>query len=174
MKKKYLLIGILAGGLLLAGFNGFTAYTNTTEFCLTCHEMEIPYQELQQTIHYNNPSGVRAECSDCHVPQQQPAKLLAKIQALDDIYGHIMGTIDTPEKYEAKRLAMAEVVWQRMEETGSRECRSCHSFESMDFDEQAKRPRRKHPQAMERGQTCVECHKGIAHDLPPEFDADNY
>jgi nitrate/TMAO reductase-like tetraheme cytochrome c subunit len=168
--KAGILLGIATGGVLLMAFDGFTTYTSTTEFCLSCHEMDVPYREYQATIHYNNRTGVRVSCSDCHVPRQQPAKLWAKIQALDDIYAHLQGTIDTPEKYEARRLAMAEVVWKRMESTDSRECRNCHSFEAMDFDEQAKRPQRKHSNAMEAGRFCIECHKGIAHKLPQNFD----
>jgi nitrate/TMAO reductase-like tetraheme cytochrome c subunit len=164
---------MVIGAGLLTGFAGFTEHTSTTEFCLSCHEMDTPYREFQQTIHYNNRTGVRASCSACHVPQQQPAKLFAKIQALDDVYAHLLGTIDTPEKYEAKRLEMAKVVWKRMESTDSRECRSCHSFDAMDFEQQAKRPRRRHADAMEAGRFCVECHKGVAHKMPEGFDRDD-
>ncbi len=42
--------------------------TNTTEFCIGCHEMENNvYQEYKPTIHFNNRTGVRAGCPDCHV-----------------------------------------------------------------------------------------------------------
>lgn len=164
------LLGALLGVVTLSGSSAFTSYTSTTEFCLSCHEMDIPYQEYTKTVHYKNPSGVRVGCSDCHVPRQQPDKLMAKIAALDDIYGHLVGVIDTAEKYEARRLHMAETVWARMSETQSRECRNCHEFETMDFDKQSKRPGRKHPQAMESGKHCIECHKGIAHAMPEGYD----
>jgi nitrate/TMAO reductase-like tetraheme cytochrome c subunit len=59
--------------------------------------------ELQQTIHYSNRSGVRAICSDCHVPHEWFAKVRRKIQASNELLHKVMGTIDTPEKYEAQR-----------------------------------------------------------------------
>jgi nitrate/TMAO reductase-like tetraheme cytochrome c subunit len=36
----------------------------------------------------------------------------------------------------------------------------------MEFSMQAQRPRRKHNEAMQTGQTCIDCHKGVAHRLP--------
>ena len=65
---------------------------------------------------------------------------------------------------------MAERVWASMEATGSSECRNCHSFEAMDLEEQRRRPRTKHPEAMEEGKTCIDCHKGIAHSLPEDYE----
>lgn len=166
-------LGALLGAVFLAGLNATISATSTTEFCLTCHEMEIVYREYQDTIHYKNPSGVRVSCGDCHVPREQPDLLISKISAVDDIYGHLMGTIDTPEKFEAKRLEMAQTVWNRMESTGSRECRNCHAFQTMDFKEQRRRARRKHPEAMADGKTCIDCHKGVAHSLPDGFESDD-
>jgi nitrate/TMAO reductase-like tetraheme cytochrome c subunit len=156
----------VGGGI---GFDTALGHTSTSAFCLSCHEMNILQEELSQTAHFKNRSGVRVGCGDCHVPPKQPDKLIAKIRALDDIYGHLMGTIDTPEKFEARRMVMAEKVWTAMREDGSAACRTCHSFEAMAFEEQSSRPRRKHNQAIESGKTCIDCHKGIAHALPAEF-----
>lgn len=155
------------------GFDTFLGHTSTTTFCLSCHEMNIPQEELSRTIHFKNRSGVRAGCGDCHVPRHQPDKFIAKVRALDDIYAHFMGAIDTPEKFEARRLVMAEKVWTAMRADGSAACRACHSFEAMAFEAQSSRPRRKHNQAIETGETCIDCHKGVAHALPAEFLADD-
>lgn len=163
--------GVLGGGALLVSTDAFLQYSNTTEFCISCHEMKTTvFEEYTQTIHYNNRTGIRVGCSDCHVPNTGLAMITRKIGAAKDIYGHLTGIIDTPEKFEAKRLEMAETVWQYMSESNSRECRSCHDFEAMDFKEQRRRPRKKHPQAMRDGKTCIDCHKGIAHELPADFD----
>jgi len=55
---------------------------NTEQFCISCHEMrDNVYKELQQTIHFKNRSGVRARCSDCHVPHEWFYKVRRKIQA---------------------------------------------------------------------------------------------
>lgn len=160
-------VGGIAGVIFWGGFNTFMEHTNTLGFCISCHEMEqTVYQEYKKSSHYSNPAGVRAICSDCHVPKEWTAKLVRKIQATNELFHKIVGTIDTPEKFEAKRLAMAERVWASMEATDSRECRNCHTFEAMEFEAQERRPREKHPEAMNDGKTCIECHKGIAHKLP--------
>lgn len=157
-------IGVVIGVLGWGGFNWGLEMTNTEEFCISCHEMESTvYQELKETIHYSNPSGVRATCPDCHVPKPWIHKIIRKIQASSELYHHFMGTLDTPEKFEAHRRGMAESVWRVMKETDSRECRNCHSADSMNLMAQSQRARTRHEQAPENGETCIDCHKGIAH-----------
>ena len=145
--------------------------TNTLEFCISCHEMrDTVYEEYKESIHYTNPSGVRAECPDCHVPKDFGRKMLAKVMAAKDIWHTLIGTVDTPEKFEKKRWLMANRVWSIMEATDSSTCRSCHTFDSMDLQEQPKLARRKHKRAMDNKKTCIKCHKGVAHEEPDEPD----
>jgi cytochrome c-type protein NapC len=92
-----------------------------------------------------------------------------KIQASAEVWGKITGTIDTPEKFEAKRLELARHEWARMKATNSIECRNCHDFEAMSPELQKKTPYKKHMDAKAAGQTCIECHQGIAHRLPKGF-----
>jgi nitrate/TMAO reductase-like tetraheme cytochrome c subunit len=167
------LLGALAGIAFWGGFNTFMEYTNTLGFCVSCHEMrDNVYEEYRQTVHFKNPSGVRVVCSDCHVPREWTPKLLRKIRATNELYHHLVGTIDSPEKFNVKRLELAESVWATMQESDSRECRNCHSFEAMDFSKQRRRPQKKHPEAMKDNDTCIDCHKGVAHDLPEEYEDD--
>jgi len=156
----FFVVGILFWG----GFNTAMEATNTTEFCIGCHEMEENvYQEYKPTIHYSNRTGVRAGCPDCHVPRPWIHKIVRKIQASNEILHKILGTIDTPEKFDENRLRLAKNVWKAMKETDSRECRNCHNFESMNPEFQKARARKQHLNAFETGQTCIDCHKGIAH-----------
>ena len=161
-------IGLLGGVVIWGGLNTGVEWTNRTEFCISCHEMTIPYEEYKQTVHYSNRSGTTVTCADCHVasskrPFDYARKLTRKVAAARDIYGHLLGTIDTPEKYEAKRLEMAKREWARMEAADSKECRNCHDFKTMDPAKQKDRSVVKHEGAIEDGKTCIECHKGIAH-----------
>ena len=64
---------------------------------------------------------------------------------------------------------MANAVWKKMKASGSRECRNCHSFEHMDYEDQDRSAAKKHKWAIENGKTCIDCHQGIAHELPEEF-----
>lgn len=159
-----LVAGGIGGIVFWGGFNTGMEATNTLNFCISCHEMrDTVYQEYKQTIHYSNRTGVRAACSDCHVPKDWTHKIVRKIQASKELYGKITGSIDTPEKFEAKRLTLAQREWNRMKANDSRECRNCHSFEGMNAAAQKGRAMKSHELAQKKGETCIDCHKGIAH-----------
>lgn len=165
-------VGGVAGIIFWGGFNTAMEATNTMEFCISCHEMrDTVYEEYKTSIHFQNASGVRAICSDCHVPHAWTPKLIRKVQASNELWHKLRGTINTPEKFEAKREQLANHVWASMKATDSRECRNCHSFEAMAFEHQRQRSREKmEPVALgtdlSGGSTCIDCHKGIAHKLP--------
>jgi cytochrome c-type protein NapC len=162
-----LTVGFFSGVVFWGGFNTAMEATNTLEFCISCHEMrDNVYQEYKQTIHYSNRTGVRAVCSDCHVPKDWSHKMVRKIKASAEVWGKLVGTIDTKEKFEANRLRLAENEWARMKASDSRECRNCHSFEGMDPEKQKLRGSKMHKIAQDEKQTCIDCHKGIAHHKP--------
>lgn len=158
------LLFFIMGIIFWGGFNTAMEATNTMEFCISCHEMEENvYQEYKPSIHHSNRSGVRATCSDCHVPKPWIHKMVRKVKASNEVWHKILGTINTPEKFDNKRLTLAKNVWKEMKKTDSRECRNCHNLESMNPAFQKPRARKQHLNAMKEGQTCIDCHKGIAH-----------
>ena len=125
------------------------------------------YQELKPTIHYTNRSGVRASCPDCHVPHEWTNKMARKMQASKEVWAKIFGTINTREKFLAHRLSLAQNEWARLEANNSLECRNCHSEEYMDITRQSTRAAEAHERFLFTGEkTCINCHKGIAHQLP--------
>ncbi|NQV43284.1 MAG: NapC/NirT family cytochrome c [Rhodospirillales bacterium] len=167
-------VGGLSGVIFWGGFNTYMEHTNSLEFCISCHEMEdTVYQEYKKSTHYQNPSGVRAICSDCHVPKEWGAKLVKKIKATNELFHKVLGTVDTPEKFEAKRLEMAEHVWADMMATDSRECRNCHSYDAMHFEKQGRRAAEKMRAGLDEGKTCIECHKFITHKRPEDYEDDD-
>ncbi|GAB6041049.1 NapC/NirT family cytochrome c [Endothiovibrio diazotrophicus] len=169
--SRAVLIGLLlfvAGIIFAGGFNVALHHTNEMAFCTSCHSMKTNFEEYKETVHYKNASGVRATCADCHVPKPFVPKMIAKVLAYKDVMHELLGTLDTPEKYEAHRWEMANRVWDKMRATDSRECKSCHAFDQMDLSEQGKSGRRKHARAQENGEQCIDCHAGIAHELPDE------
>lgn len=175
LRTYALVLSFIVAGVL--AWNGLTAtmtWTNTQRFCLSCHEMVVnPYAEFKDTIHDRNAAGVHATCADCHVPQELWPKVVKKVRATSDLYHHLLGTVDTPEKYDARRLYMAQAVWDYMKSSDSRECRSCHTLENMALDEQNGRAARKH-ETMDTGDsTCIDCHRGIAHSLPDGYEAES-
>ena len=165
----FLTLGGFAMGIIFwGGFNTAMELTNTEAFCTGCHEMrENVYEELQYTIHFSNRSGVRAKCSDCHVPHEWTDKIARKMQASKEVWGKIFGTINTREKFLDKRLHLAQNEWARLKSNDSLECRNCHDFDYMDFTKQSNRASVQHSTSLASGdKTCIDCHKGIAHELP--------
>lgn len=160
--------GFVCGVVFWGGFNTALEATNTQQFCISCHEMrDNVYQELTQTAHFTNRSGVRASCPDCHVPHNWTNKIARKVQAANEVFGKIFGTISTRPKFLNKRLELAEREWARLKANDSLECRNCHSAASMDFTKQTPRAAEIHRRYLIAGEkTCIDCHKGIAHLLP--------
>ncbi|MBK8286398.1 MAG: cytochrome c3 family protein [Ahniella sp.] len=160
--------GFIAGIVFWGGFNTTLEATNTEAFCTSCHEMkDNVFEELKTTIHYSNRSGVRATCPDCHVPHNWTDKIARKMQASKEVWGKVFGTIDTREKFMAKRRELAEHEWARLKANDSLECRNCHNYDSMDLTRQSPRAGSIHERYLISGEkTCIDCHKGIAHKLP--------
>lgn len=166
-----LLAGFVSGILFWGAFNTGMEATNTLSFCIGCHEMrDNVYVEYKETIHYQNRTGVQVVCSDCHVPRDWAHKIVRKLEASKEVWGKLTGIIDTQEKFEARRMTMATREWARMKASDSRECRNCHSFDAMSEELQRKTPFKKHMSAKAEGKTCIDCHKGIAHRLPKEYE----
>jgi cytochrome c-type protein NapC len=157
-------LGIVIGIVSVVGFEIGMAATNTETFCLSCHNHDIPNKALQMTSHYNSRTGVRPTCSDCHVPHAFVPKMIRKIQASTEVWSHIKGTIDTPEKYTAHAQHMKDKEIARMRASDSEPCRRCHDVERMDFSLQSAKAQQYHQAIEHQNKTCIDCHQGIAHD----------
>lgn len=160
-------LALVVSMTLVVGGAAGLAWTSTEKFCISCHEMrENVYMEYKGTIHDTNRSGVRAICTNCHVPHEPVALIKRKFAATAELYHKLVGTVDTPEKFEAHRYDMALRVWQRMKDTDSLECRNCHVRSSMSAELQTERAQKRHAKADAEGMTCIDCHFGIAHNEP--------
>jgi trimethylamine-N-oxide reductase cytochrome c-type subunit TorC len=166
--------GFLTGIIFWGGFNTAMEFTNTESFCISCHEMrDNVYEELQKTVHWSNRTGVRATCPDCHVPHEWTNKIARKMQASKEFWSHIFGTIDTREKFLEMRLQLAQNEWARLDANNSLECRNCHDYDSMNWDAMSDKARFYMAHAAETNQGCIDCHKGIAHELPGDLQIAN-
>lgn len=150
---------VFLGGVIVAGsFQTAIETSNNMSFCISCHEMrDTVYKEYQRTTHFSNRAGIQATCADCHVPRQWDLKVRRKIHATRELFHTMLGTVDTPEKFEDKRLEMAQRVLADMRANNSLECRGCHSIAQMESS------RQRHQEAQAEGKTCIDCHSGIAH-----------
>jgi len=166
-------IGLGIGIAAVPSFTYVIHETSTDEFCLVCHSQDIG-REMTGALHNDTATGVRVGCADCHLPKAFWPKVYYKTKSgIKDVYHTMLGTISTYEKFEAHRMHMAMVTWKAMNENDSRECRFCHSQEKWDLAQQSEKAREFHAPALAAGKTCINCHKGIAHNLPKGITEDD-
>ena len=161
-------VAVIVGVVGLVSFNTVMHATNENEFCYSCHiGMDTIVEEYQQSIHFKNEKGIRAGCSDCHVPHEFVPKMKVKIVALKDVYHMAVGTYNL-DNFEEHRNELAEHVYETMKARDSQECRQCHRVENMDLAKQPQRASSKHSAEYmaKYDVTCVDCHQGIAHKRP--------
>jgi len=174
---KYSVLVLVGGGLIIGavgviGFNVSLHATSTEEFCTSCHEMaDNPGMMLKGTTHFMNESGVRPTCADCHVPREFIPKMIRKIQASREVWGHLLGTIDTPEKYAAHAPKMKAREIARLKANDSRECRNCHDVKHWLLESQTAKAQEYHMAEQLNGKTCVDCHAGLTHTPKEQLSA---
>ena len=179
---KYSLGFLLVGGFV-AGFLSFGSFhfimtaSNNPALCMEgCHEMKSVTEEWKKSVHGHNRVGVAATCPDCHVPHDKDIagwfeKVYFKVTiGVKDIWHHTIGTYNTPEKFEAARYELAQLVTERFKSRGSKECMFCHKLETMAMDKQDKKAASKHKSVLEGStkKSCIECNAGVAHEEPKE------
>jgi len=169
-----LVVGGLVGGLLTWSAGWAINATEQTEFCLSCHEMKTFVLPAHQTSpHFANRTGVRADCADCHVAKGLAGRLAHKARLANEVWLNWQGVIATPERYAARRHALVQRVWARMEADGSQACKTCHSHAAMAAHEQSPEAAAMMKWAVGKGShTCISCHKGVSHTLPPAWVED--
>lgn len=168
-RKRSVLALLLIGALIALGgvlaFDYSMYATSTDEFCVSCHEQrDNSLVMFEQTAHYRNASGNHVSCSACHIPHEFGPKMLRKIQAAREVWAHLTGVIDTPEKYAAHAPAMKAREIARIRANDSQECRNCHDAQSMELSLQSEKARQFHQSVQGDDVTCIDCHAGLAHD----------
>lgn len=143
-------------GLFAAGFAVELDHATSTEFCLSCHEME-PYgrsllvddTEYVAANHFqNNRVPQDRACFTCHTDYTMFGDVAAKVRGLRHVWVHyVSGPPETIALYSPYQ---------------NRECLHCHG------DSRAWSESDAHSddlQALESGElSCLECH-GVVHDV---------
>lgn len=160
---------VVLGVAIMGAWVTTIEHTNHTSFCITCHVMrDTVYVEYQQSKHFKNAYGVAVGCPDCHVPQYSWIdEALIKVQTVNELYAYFIRGITTAEAFTPERARLAQNTWAHFKATNARECRHCHDYGNMVLAEQTEAARLVHPVAMKTDQNCVDCHKGVVHQIPP-------
>lgn len=165
-----LVVGGLAGAAGVVSTQVMVHATGTDAFCGgACHSMQWVAAEHRKSSHGANKHGVSATCADCHIPHSYPQVLWYKAMAgAKDAYHEVKGTIATEEKFKAHRLTMAKAVWQEFRGNDSANCRTCHHLTPEVLALQKGGARKDHEGRFAEKKTCIDCHKGVAHEEPEE------
>ncbi|MDO5571726.1 MAG: SUMF1/EgtB/PvdO family nonheme iron enzyme [Bacteroidales bacterium] len=93
-KKKFIFItGCVIGGALIFSFFATSHYLSTDKSCMICHVHPHVENSWKQSVHYNNPSGSKVGCVECHLPPQDHMfkHYSAKVKlGMKDLYGFIV------------------------------------------------------------------------------------
>lgn len=140
--------------------------TSDAEFCTHCHTMEPMATAHARSKHGgDNPAGLVAECTDCHLPHDNAAHhLFAKATTgLRDLWAQTIYPIHKPD-WIGKLEERADYVY----DSG---CLHCHSaLERATTDDPAASAAHSAYFANAAGDggqgpsSCVECHKHVGHE----------
>jgi len=133
-----------------------TGFTSSVDFCtVNCHEMSSAFREWQTSSHYDNDTGVVAECADCHLPPEFLPKIKAKLYfGVRDTLSHYFGD---PENLDRKLLAEAAAYG-----ITDSSCMACHKNL---FPSGLPRGGFLAHSRRQEGETgkCVSCHRQMVH-----------
>jgi len=166
ISKWFILFSILSLFLLWIGLKAFLPTHYSQEFCTSCHiENDENKPKNKLTIHHSRKGDVPADCVDCHTLNPLTHRIFHEIQARYESLQKLIDSTYSAEQLEEKRLRLAKQVWETMKSNNSSECRACHTDEAMNPRLQTPEAKKQHLDAFKSGATCIDCHKGIAHQI---------
>lgn len=167
MKRYFIILSILAiVGTATPIIWGITEVaiekTSDHQFCGSCHSMEPMVKSFLLDTHGgNNPAGIQAHCTDCHLPHSDPFTYLKQksINGAWDVWKeHIVGADDVD--WHAKRE-------QRESYTYISGCLHCHNQIENNSLATLSTPATwvAHGPMIrgERDNNCLECHQHVGH-----------
>jgi formylglycine-generating enzyme required for sulfatase activity len=93
LRKRFFLIFVLsfAVGIAITLLIGKTAeYTSTDESCAACHVHPHVFDSWKLSTHYDNKTGIKVHCVECHLPPKGQGYMKEKIRlGANDIYGFL-------------------------------------------------------------------------------------
>ena len=166
-----LLLGAAGAIALLAALFGGEAALSTTEFCVSCHSMSYPAEELKKSSHYGA-LGANPGCKDCHIPQGLANFHLAVVSHVIDGARELMlefrNDYSDIKKFDARRPEMAHDARMDLKRWDSVTCRTCHR----DPQPPGADARAAHDKMRTQKATCIDCHQNLVHKEVPETDLD--
>lgn len=166
-----LLLGAAGAVALLAVLFGGEAALSTTSFCVGCHSMSYPAEELKKSSHYGA-LGANPGCKDCHIPQGLANFHLAVathvIDGARELVLELKNDYSDIKKFDARRLEMAHDARMNLKRWDSVTCRACHK----DPQPPGADAKAAHEKMRTQKATCIDCHQNLVHKEVAETDLD--
>ena len=166
-----LLLGAAGAVALLVALFGGEAALSTTQFCVSCHSMSYPAEELRKSSHYGA-LGANPGCKDCHIPQGLANFHLAVashvIDGARELFLEFRNDYSDIKKFDARRPEMAHDARMNLKRWDSVTCRACHK----DPQPPGADARAAHEKMRTQQATCIDCHQNLVHKEVPETDLD--
>jgi len=158
--RKVVLITAVSTTLGLSLFYIFltwsVGFTSSVDFCtVNCHEMSASFREWQTSSHFDNDTGVVAECADCHLPTGFLPKIKAKIYfGIRDTVVHYFG--------DPENLDRAELAASALKNITDDSCTACHKNPFPSGLPRGGLLAHSRLREGEKGK-CVQCHRQMVH-----------
>lgn len=148
------------------GVWGGERFFSSNPFCLSCHSMSYPYEELKESSHFGA-LGVNPRCKDCHLPPQFLKRVESHIvDGTRALIGELRHDLTTKENFDKFRAEYAHNARMNIKKWDSASCRVCHKAPRPSSEEAAK----EHKRIETEGLTCIDCHQNLVHEAVPEED----
>lgn len=136
-KRLLLLIGLFVGIIASVVTAKTLAYTDSAEFCKSCHIMNNVYDSFVDSTH------AELACADCHLPHDSlVSKYTFKAKSgIGHVYFNSLGEAKIPEVLHPT---------QGSEEAINSNCVSCHSSTLDNVSHDVK-------------ESCIKCHQSVPH-----------
>jgi len=164
----FVLVLLFVGAFFLGALD-FTDYVfSHNTFCgNACHVMESTvYKELQESKHYNTPTGVRATCAQCHVSGRLTYAMVDHFLGTGELFVNLTNDFSKPGSFEKFRIAAANRERFKMLGNNSETCAHCHVMEAI--KPVRIRGQNAHKDAIDKNVPCIACHFNLVHkDVEP-------
>jgi len=157
MKWKGIFL-FLAGACIILILNRGLEYTSSDDFCDSCHMHPHAMNKWRFSSHYDNKSGIKVHCVECHLPPDGVPHLTAKVTTgLRDIWGTLIYSSDDIDwDQKATRESANSHVYKKA-------CLRCH--QNLFPRELSKKGEDAHLYYDQNSEAlrCINCHIDVGH-----------
>ena len=165
-KDKFLLIlaGVLFGACAVIGVGALFNGTSTNDACLACHFHSAADDAWKQSSHFNNKSGTKADCAQCHLPEKGTFKYF-KVKTktgVKDLLSYIFKKSEDIDWESKGELDYAKTI------VFNESCKSCHHnlYPEEISDDGVTAHLYYDENETKYGLQCINCHLDVGHFNP--------